>query len=264
MGFADRVKRVKATKGLTSEQLAQISGVPIGTLTKLLSGVIEEPKLSVALSIAHALECPVGYLADEEGEFLTETLTEREHTLLTNFRALDPHGKELCEMVLEKEMERVGGTEESAALPDLGGDVCEGVHEKKMIAGHYILPLLDLPVSAGAGTFLEGEAKPLRTMRVKATKEAGEADFVLQISGDSMEPSFSDGDRILVRRQETVTVGKLGVFMGDGQGYFKRFTGNALHSLNPKYADIPISSFTEFACKGQVVGHLRKKNGKKY
>ena len=52
MTFSERVKQVKNEKNITSAELSVKSGVPLGTLTKLLSGAITEPKLSVALAIA--------------------------------------------------------------------------------------------------------------------------------------------------------------------------------------------------------------------
>lgn len=64
--------------------------------------------------------------------------------------------------------------------------------------------------------------------------------FYLIVKGDSMEPRISDGDLALVRRQQTLENGDLGVVVyGDGSGTLKKFIrrGNAviLQPFNPSY-----------------------------
>ena len=44
--YIDRIKLVKSQKKITNERLSEMSGVPLGTLSKLLSGMNESPKLS--------------------------------------------------------------------------------------------------------------------------------------------------------------------------------------------------------------------------
>ena len=85
------------------------------------------------------------------------------------------------------------------------------------------------------------------------------ADYALRVSGNSMSPRFEDGDIVLVKRQPTVEIGDLGIFVADGEGYFKRYNGQYLHSFNPAYQDILISNFSEFRCCGKVIGQLRRK-----
>ncbi len=64
--------------------------------------------------------------------------------------------------------------------------------------------------------------------------------FYLLVKGDSMEPRISDGDLALVRRQQTLENGDLGVVVyGDNNGTLKKFIrrGNAiiLQPFNPSY-----------------------------
>ena len=115
-----------------------------------------------------------------------------------------------------------------------------------------------MPTSAGTGVFLEGTAT--ETIDVRATFATEQADFALRVSGHSMEPRFKDGDVVLVHQQNQVLFGELGIFIADGEGYFKRFMGDRLHSLNPRFADIPLRDFDEFLCCGKVVGHMKKRS----
>ena len=87
-----------------------------------------------------------------------------------------------------------------------------------------------------------------------------DADFALRVSGDSMEPRYHDGDILLVAGSAEVAPGELGIFICDGEGYFKQFGGDSLVSLNPRYAPIPLSAFGSFSCRGKVLGVLKQKS----
>ena len=74
-----------------------------------------------------------------------------------------------------------------------------------------------------------------------------------------MEPRYHSGDVVLVQSSDTVEEGELGIFVLDGSGYFKKYGGDCLISLNTKYPPIPLKDFADVACCGRVVGKLKKK-----
>lgn len=117
--------------------------------------------------------------------------------------------------------------------------------------------LYDLPVSAGTGEYLDEEEGTEIT--IPDTERTRLADYALRISGNSMEPKFRDGDILLVEDCDGVQVGELGIFVLDGSGYFKKFGGDRLISLNPEYAPILLKDFSDIHCTGRVVGKLRRK-----
>ena len=47
------------------------------------------------------------------------------------------------------------------------------------------------------------------------------AEFGIRVSGDSMELVYHDGQIVWVQQCETISVGEVGVFIYDGQGYLK-------------------------------------------
>jgi transcriptional regulator with XRE-family HTH domain len=51
------INELRKSKGLTSEQLSNQSGVPLGTLNKILSGATKDPKLETLSAIAKVLDC---------------------------------------------------------------------------------------------------------------------------------------------------------------------------------------------------------------
>ncbi|MFL0194247.1 helix-turn-helix domain-containing protein [Clostridium sp. WILCCON 0269] len=51
------INKLKKKKGLTSEQLSKESGVPLGTLNKILNGTTKDPKLETLKALARVLDC---------------------------------------------------------------------------------------------------------------------------------------------------------------------------------------------------------------
>lgn len=253
MNFSERVKAIKKEKGITNEMLAAASGIPTGTLGKLLSGFTEEPKLSTAVAIASALGCSLEYLALGQDSLC---LTKEESALIEKRRTLDTHGLRICDYILDEEYMRC-----SAAARNVRAEIPETIFRSRTKVKNRektrIIPLYADRVSAGSGIYLESSSAS--AIRIADNEKTKEADFALCVSGNSMEPRFSDGDILLVRSAAVVDPGELGIFVCDGEGYFKKFGGDCLLSLNPDYAPIPISAFTEFACRGHVLGSLRAK-----
>lgn len=242
MNFAERVRAKKDELGMTVDDVSRASGIPVSTLNKLLTGVIAEPKLSAALAIARAFGCPLEELL---GTAARTSLSEEEGRFIRKYRALDTRSREFLDLVVEKELSR----EDGEALPTV-----EEAEEERIIT----LPLYILPVSAGLGAMLD-DVSYCETVDVRATKVSLGADFALRVSGNSMEPKFEDGDIVLVKRQSEIEIGDLGIFIADGEGYFKRYTGKYLHSFNPAYRDILISNFSEFRCCGKVIGQMKRR-----
>ena len=51
----EKINEYKKKLGMTTEELSEKSGVPIGTLNKILSGATKDPKLETLKSIARVL-----------------------------------------------------------------------------------------------------------------------------------------------------------------------------------------------------------------
>ena len=283
--------------------LAEMTGIPLGTLSKLLAGISDSPKLSNIVAISEALDCSLDYLITGVPRNTNNcTLSEDELIFIGNYRLLDGYGRSLVDAVVNMEVDRAirqqtddahrnvspqGDAGEQAAYPasaarhrTLRGGQNElsatapaepaavepgtasllhlpGGHGRKDTAKRRRITLYDLPVSAGIGEFLsDAHATEISIPDVAQTVDA---DFALRIAGNSMEPNYHDGDILLVRRTESVTPGELGIFVLDGCGYFKKFDGDRLLSLNPAYPPILLKNFTQTACCGQVIGRMRKR-----
>ena len=106
-------------------------------------------------------------------------------------------------------------------------------------------------VSAGGG-FALAEGDDWDEIEVEDTPESRKADFAIEVFGSSMEPLISDGDIILVKEQDDVEIGEIGVFIIDGQGYVKKKGPDRLISINEDYDDI----FTDPESYSKVVGKV--------
>lgn len=133
------------------------------------------------------------------------------------------------------------------------------------------LPKLSLRPSAGAGGFMDSENYSETVRLPKRTVPAG-ADFVMNISGNSMEPVYQDGQLIFVHRCETLQPGDVGVFLYDGEGYIKeyqeiepespedftdsmgvRYRQPVLVSFNKAYPPCVVSAAARFQIFGKVL-----------
>ncbi len=262
--YIDRIKQIKSERKITNDRLSEMTGIPLGTLAKILAGISDSPKLANVVAICAALECSVDYILTGIPENTNNyTLEDREITLIENFRSLDHYGRELVTLVMSKEAERVMDTNINnernfSAKVIKGGASARGKAMKNAVGlSRRKITLYELPVSAGTGMYLTDTQSV--EINIPDNPDTQDADFALRIKGDSMEPKYHDGDIILVEECDSVEYGELGVFTLDGDAYFKRFGGDRLISLNSAYEPILLKNFNNIVCNGRVVGKLKKK-----
>ncbi len=272
--YLDRIKQLKNERKMTNDRLSELTGIPLGTLSKILAGMSDSPKLSNIVAICSALDCSVEYIVSGTQENTNNyTLSQEEIRMVESFRHLDEHGKRLAQTVITMEEARVLATaqeparmsEEQPAVraPKESARILRPVAQRGRYAGESVrtekrtINLYELPVSAGVGDYLESEVS--ETISIPRTEKTAEADYALRISGNSMEPKYHDGDILLVKDTDGLEVGELGIFLLDGCGFFKVYGGDQLISLNPAYAPILLKEFANVQCRGQVVGKLKRK-----
>lgn len=119
----------------------------------------------------------------------------------------------------------------------------------------------DNAVSAGTGQYLTDGVQETITLPVEY-----DADFVVPVCGDSMEPIYHDWDYVFVETTYDLYDGDIGVFILDGDAYIKELRideeGAFLHSLNPKYRDKPILPESDFRIVGKVIGRYNENDKK--
>jgi len=89
---------------------------------------------------------------------------------------------------------------------------------------------------------------------VEKTTLTSQADEIIRISGNSMEPEFHDGDQVLVQHRASIRPGEIGIFTNGDAGYIKVYQRDGLHSLNPVYPTMKFNEGDEVRCIGKVLG----------
>ena len=102
---------------------------------------------------------------------VTESFTSEVKTHVIKYRTLDEHGKTAVDCILNVEYERVEATR-TPVIP---------------IGNVITLSEFEQPVSAGTGVYL-GDGSQTITREVPSNEFTRQADFILRVSGDSMEP----------------------------------------------------------------------------
>ena len=219
MSFGRRLKERREAANLTQKDLGVLLGVSGNAIGNYEKG-ISSPNADALYKVFDILHCDANYLFQDEMQALSENTpspAEMEH--IKKYRALDEHGKDMVDTVLEKELARVNEP-----------DTVVELHPEKVI------PLLGNSYAAGDGepdfgNFWEDYAVPADSP----------ADFAIRISGDSMEPWIPDGSIQLCTRVAPRD-GDVGAFLIDGEYLCKQVcmdVAGTLHlfSLNRERRD---------------------------
>ncbi len=239
MSFPQRLKAARLAAGRSQQEIADALGVDKTTYSGYETGR-RQPDLFRLRRLSQVLE----YSADQLLELgPAGAPSPEEWERVKKYRLLDAHGRELVDMVLDKEYSRMaqpGPAEE----PDSGWVT-------------YI-NCYDLAVSAGPGEPWSDAGYKTR-LEIPGPQVPENAHFCVRVNGDSMEPVYKDGDIVFVQRVEgCVQVGETGIFFLNGDGYIKRLGLEALESLNPRYAPIPLCEYDDLRCQGRVLGKLAR------
>lgn len=252
--ISERLRLLRRESGLSKREL--VSQVPINysTYANYESG-FREPNSEILQVLSKHYNVSIDYLlgvsdnrakADE-----IAILTEGENAHIIKYRNLDTHGKEIIDIIMEKETERVSFLntrhEQSKALANKERWVNLRVYNQR--------------ASAGIGSYLSDESdSDYEELNFAPTQTSERADFCIRIKGDSMEPKIRDGDIVFVKAVPKVEPGNVGIFVYEGEAYCKRLCIDAkqnaviLESLNKAFAQKKITQPENLRTVGLVIG----------
>ncbi len=233
------LKKGRSETGYTQAQVAKMLGIKGNTLSGYETGA-SEPDIDTYLQLCKIYN--LDYVSILEKAYNLKPMDEialsaEEQNHIKKFRSLDEYGKDMVDTVLQKEYER-------------------NVRYKKefvQIESPTLLPYYGRIVSAGTGQFVFDDIPP-EMIEVENNHINMQADFAVGVNGDSMEPTYKDGDVLLIKKQPSVNVGEIGIFMINGEAFVKELGHNVLVSHNPKYDPIPFSE--SISCIGKVLGKV--------
>lgn len=227
---------------MTQIQVAEKLGVSDGTYKNYEQGK-REPNGDKIVALANLFDVSTDYLLGREqketpatplDEFITsEHLHEVEEALLRMYFKLD--------------------RKERAAFMQQVYDEVQKKHagEAKKIAVHWFKKHSN-QASAGNGYDLEN-ADLWESVKIYDHPAINEADFLVKVDGDSMKPTYYNGDLVFVKLDSDVPEGQVGLFTKAGKGYIKRAGKNCLLSDNPNYSNV-YPEGEEIKCIGRIIG----------
>jgi repressor LexA len=116
-------------------------------------------------------------------------------------------------------------------------------------------------VAAGGPRLIPEEAED--RVALPADWAKGEEVFLLRVQGESMSPTILSGDQVIVRRQERLPEGAVGVFRLDNEVTLKRWHREGdrvvLRGDNPEFEPLTIEqkNRADLGVIGQVIGIYR-------
>lgn len=227
-----RIKEARIAKNLKQEELAERIGAKSSAAVSSWEVGKAKPDCVTLLNICQVLNIS----PDELLGYNKNVPTLLEWSMIHKYREMDDFGKQAVESIINIEYERVSNT----------------FSQKQKKARVLRLDYFTMPASAGTGIFLDSEEA--EDIYVPESPEAEEADFVLSVKGNSMEPTFNDGDKIYVRKQDTVDIGEIGIFVLNGDVYVKELGNGKLISHNEEYKPMIIGDDDSCYCCGKVLG----------
>ena len=230
--YAAVIRTRRKTAGLSQEELAALLGVSRNTLAGWETGH-SRPDLDRVPDLCRALKMPLGAFFG-----LKESRSAVEKRVLEKFLALEEGDREIVEWQMEM----------------LAGKRAEKLRKETL---EQVISVYrnDLCAAAGTGYLLE-ETRGEEMFLIRDA-DTERADEVIPVNGDSMAPTFMDGELVLVQHTGELKPGEIGIFLVDGEGYIKEYRKDGLHSHNPAYRTMTFDGQQDVRCVGRVIGKLK-------
>lgn len=232
------IKEVRKSKKLTQKKLAELTGFKQNTISNHENGNRQLDEKDIRI-YAQALEVSPQYLFDLAKPSSIE-ITPTTSPIQSIYDQLEPPRQGKVLTYAESQLKEQKNEEETK------------INEVSEVIQLYSYDYYDHAASAGTGQYLND----VRVEQIALPVDI-DADFVIPIKGDSMEPDYHDGDLVFIQTSVELNDGVIGVFNYNGEAYIKQLVIDKdqayLHSLNPAYKDMPITPDTDFRIIGEVV-----------
>ena len=249
------LKQLRLKSGYTQREAAELLGKKQQTVASWETGQ-SQPDANTLFFI-----CSIyGTTVDEAFGFTHDrkNISSKDIELLEKYHALDALGQSHVDAVLSWESDRVKALADAVAeIASLKGrlETCSSLVSIEDMRPKYYITYYHKLASAGRGEYLF-EDIPTDLIAVEDTPVARRADFVIGVIGDSMEPTYHDGDNVFVEKTDIVKVGEIGIFFIGNECFIKEAGADGLISHNSKYPLIPGSD--SIRCVGRILGKAER------
>ncbi len=245
MTFGEKLKIARTNSGLKQAELAKQLNTTGNTISNWENNV-SKPDLDTLSYICGILNVKASYFL--EPKVPEDEVTLPEFNFLKKYRQLDAHGQGTISLLLDRELSRVTSMNEQLHAKNQRISTLEAALNQSGTALRIYTYMRKI---AAAGTGFYFDDIPTDTIEAPYCEKA---DFIIGVSGDSMEPTFHDGDLVYVEKCQGINIGEIGIFTLNNECYIKEAGENALHSHNPNYNDIPGTD--QIICVGRVLGKV--------
>ena len=234
--LAERLRRFRLQANIAQPKLAEMIGVNRNSISNWEAGR-RRPDMDLVPKVCEAL----GITLDQFFG-IDDPVTAEDKKLLECFHEMDEPNKK--------------------AFRHIGYNILDAQHEREyseqrayLEENHCIVPLSEELAAAGYGEWLDSNPE-VTDVYLYRDEDVERADQLIRITGDSMEPTYKNGDVLLVEHTSAVDVGEIGIFILDGKGFVKEYQGDHLHSHNPEYPNIMLKDYDSTYCYGRVLRAL--------
>lgn len=252
MDFLEKLDFLMHRFDLTKTTLSQKSGIPYTTIDAWYKKGYEGLKLTTLRKLAQYFNTSLDYWCEDE---ITDPNYGRSHGFKVEYNEMEhikkyrfisehsPDGAKVVDTVLDREYSIAEQLKQAAST------IVE------MPAANDAVRLIEYyrSVSAGTGQVIFEDVYHDR-ITIPDDPKYKRAAYAVKVNGHSMEPTYSDGDMLLIEPTCEVDVGEVGIFNVGGQAYVKELGHGELISLNKEYKNVTLTE--ESSCMGRVVDKL--------
>lgn len=247
--FGEKIKEARKQRKLTQKQLADLIGAAHNSVSDWENNKNKPDPDTIEL-LCGALKITPNYLlASTEDDF-----SPKEKSFMKKYRFISTHspdGSSVVDTVLDREYAIATQLKEQAEYIKKHQTNTNGNNEPnidmRLINYYYRV------ASAGTGQIIF-DMPPTKRIEIPNTLEYRKVDYAIGVNGNSMEPTFHDGDMLLVEMTEDIEIGDIGIFRVDNESYVKKLGKTELISINPAARNIPLNETAK--CMGKVIDKM--------
>lgn len=244
MTTGEKLVYLKRQHMITTKELSVRSGVPVGTLNKILRGETQRVSLACMAKIAGVFQVPVESLI--EGAPLSKEQTKEEKGQHGEWY---PSGEEKAVL----DALRRCPPDIQKGIARMIGSIAKFYRVSSVYKGTLLLPCLTVSPENGEIGFFE----------ILAAEEgwALQADFAVRLWDTSLLPLYHQG-RVLAVKQGGIRTGALGVYLYKGELLIRRYRKREgicyLSGLNRGVSPKKIRAGEKLERLGEVLGEIKE------